>query len=182
MVVWRRVWRAAVSFQPSYPLLVCRPLISLQSPLIPSFPYLWPSLPLPGENLYASSSASTCKAAVDAWMTEASSRGGHYTQIVYPATTQVGCAIASCGMVTCSCEWGCCGTGGVVVGLGSAACSSCPPPLPPHTHACPDCPSLTAALSAPAYPCRRRDPWLPRQVSGPACRQPANRQPATRAS
>ncbi|PRW58318.1 tubulin delta chain-like [Chlorella sorokiniana] len=61
-----------------------------------------------GENLFIGSNARTCKVAVDAWMTEASARGGHYTQasrrlgIVYPASTQVGCAIASCGMVTCS--------------------------------------------------------------------------------
>lgn len=161
-----------------------------------------------GENLYWGSNASTCKVAVDAWMREASSRGGHYTQvgagcwgrtrgdaachtgsaplspqplppaeldrhlrpaaslqIVYPASTQVGCAIASCGMVTCSCErawWALGGEWDVAV---LWACL-------PHLSTTPPCEACALTTTPPLLPpCRRRDPGLTRQVSSgaPAC-------------
>ena len=129
--------------EPVHPLAALSP-----SPISP------PSRPLPGENLYASSSASTCKAAVDAWMTEASSRGLHYTQIVYPATSQVGCAIASCGMVTCSCEWGCRGSGerrGAGAGIGSlvGGCRALQGCRPTRMHDLTPLPSLPLPLPLP---------------------------------
>jgi uncharacterized protein YkwD len=66
-----------------------------------------------GENLAKFSWASPgCADAVKLWLDEAkycpcttfSSRTGHYTQIVWKATTAVGCGLARCGsgvMVTC---------------------------------------------------------------------------------
>ncbi|MEM6791894.1 MAG: CAP domain-containing protein [Myxococcota bacterium] len=59
-----------------------------------------------GENIYASSAATSGPAAVTAWMSEEadydydanSCQGvcGHYTQVVWAETTKVGCAIANC--------------------------------------------------------------------------------------
>jgi len=59
-----------------------------------------------GENIYASSAQSSGPAAVAAWMSEEADYDyesnscnavcGHYTQVVWAATTKVGCAIADC--------------------------------------------------------------------------------------
>jgi pathogenesis-related protein 1 len=60
-----------------------------------------------GENLFWTSSGSTAQYVVDFWAAEAAhydieTNGcdgvcGHYTQIVWAATTHVGCGMASCG-------------------------------------------------------------------------------------
>ncbi len=59
-----------------------------------------------GENIYASSgSSATPTAAVNLWMSEASSynyttnnisAAGHYTQVVWRASVRIGCAIVNC--------------------------------------------------------------------------------------
>jgi len=58
-----------------------------------------------GENIYASTGSATPQAAVNNWMTEASSYdystnnigvAGHYTQVVWRASVRIGCAIVNC--------------------------------------------------------------------------------------
>jgi len=58
-----------------------------------------------GENIYASSGSATPEAAVNSWMSEASTydyaanninAAGHYTQIVWRNTVRIGCAIVNC--------------------------------------------------------------------------------------
>jgi pathogenesis-related protein 1 len=65
-----------------------------------------------GENIYGSSGSATAKGAVDVWAAEAASYDyatntcaagkvcGHYTQIVWRATTKVGCALRDCPALT----------------------------------------------------------------------------------
>ena len=63
-----------------------------------------------GENIYASSGSSvTPQAAMNSWMSEASSYdyttnnisvAGHYTQIVWRASVRIGCAIVNCSNYT----------------------------------------------------------------------------------
>jgi hypothetical protein len=57
------------------------------------------------------SSLLTCQKAVEMWLSEESAytRGsgfsagtGHFTQVVWKGTSEVGCGLASCGLVTCS--------------------------------------------------------------------------------
>jgi len=56
-----------------------------------------------GENLAAGTGDYTIPAAVKAWTDEASQydpnnpQFSHFTQVVWKATTQVGCAVATCG-------------------------------------------------------------------------------------
>jgi uncharacterized protein YkwD len=63
-----------------------------------------------GENIFGSTAATTGVAAVDAWAAEeadydydsntCSGVCGHYTQVVWAATTHVGCGIADCSGLT----------------------------------------------------------------------------------
>ena len=66
-----------------------------------------------GENLAQGSSLRTCREAVAMWLSEEgaytpgpgsgfSSATGHYTQVVWKGTSEVGCGLAPCGLVTCS--------------------------------------------------------------------------------
>lgn len=189
------------------------PLASLTSsqPAPPSAPRPL----LPGENLYWGSNASTCKVAVDAWMREEATGGGHYTQvraravregrggvpvlrarhailppsvkrltasahclppstplqIVYPATTEVGCGFAACGMVTCTCESGARGGGEHRFRRWAAACTLCLVLTPPSVSAPPPSSAQTTLSRARVVPspCEQQRP-----AGSGQHRQPAN--------